>query len=100
MRNPTAVAAIVVAFLLSNGAVQIHWPEFGRPGCRHANGAVVSIKALGMSTRGFPRRSPLPLTPYFDSGRFRHSRLAPDGLEDFARARYGGFLIVRAQIAK
>jgi len=27
--EPTAAAAIVVAFLLSNGAVQDHWPEFG-----------------------------------------------------------------------
>jgi hypothetical protein len=29
MQDPTAAAAIVVAFLLSNGAVQGHWPEFG-----------------------------------------------------------------------
>jgi hypothetical protein len=29
MQDPPAAAAIIIAFLLSNGAVQGHWPEFG-----------------------------------------------------------------------
>jgi hypothetical protein len=29
MQDPPAAAAIIVAFLLSNGALQGHWPEFG-----------------------------------------------------------------------